>query len=85
MCSVKLICIKRSPLYNGCGHPGLWTPKMLNSTIFYLFITVNKLVYDQIMSKLQYVCSKVDGKMNVSEIVKSVNLFMAIEWGNYKR
>ena len=20
-CSVKLICIKRSPLYNGCGHP----------------------------------------------------------------
>ena len=61
------------------------TPKMLNSTIFYLFITVNKLVYDQIMSKLQYVCSKVDGKMNVREIVKSVNLFMAIEWGNYKR
>ena len=58
---------------------------MLNSAIFYLFITVNKLVYDQIMSKLQYVCSKVNGKMNASEIVKSVNLFMAIEWGNYKR
>ena len=58
---------------------------MLNSTVFYLFITVNKLDNDQIMSKLQYVCSKVDGKMNASEIVKSFNLFMAIEWGNYKR
>ena len=57
---------------------------MLNFTIFYLFITVNKLDYDQIMSKLQYVCSKVDGKMNAGEIVESVNLFMAIEWGNYK-
>ena len=51
---------------------------MLNSTIFYLFITVNKLDYDQIMDKLQYVRSKVDGKMNASEIVESVNLFMAI-------
>ena len=46
---------------------------------------VNKMDYDQIMSKLQYVCSKADGIMNASEIVKSVNLFMAIEWGNYRR
>ena len=41
--------------------------------------------YDQIMSKLQYVRSKEDGKMNASEIVESVNIFMAIEWGNNKR
>ena len=27
----------------------------------------------------------VDGKMNASEIVESLNLFMAIKWGNYKR
>ena len=46
---------------------------------------VNKMDYDQIMSKLQYGCSKADGIMNASEIVKSVNLFMAIEWGNYRR
>ena len=59
---------------------------MYNSIIFfYLFITVNKLDYDQIMDKLQYMSSKLDGKMNASEIVESVNLFMAIEWGNYKR
>ena len=32
------------------------------------------------MSKLCYVSSKVHGKMNTSEIVKSVNLIMAIEW-----
>ena len=38
-----------------------------------------------IKDKIQYVSSKVDGKMNASEIVESVNLFMAIEWGNYKR
>ena len=54
---------------------------MLNSTIFYLFITVNKLDYDQIMSKLRYVCPKVHGKMNARDIVKSVNLLMAIECG----
>lgn len=30
---------------------------------------------------LQYVCSKVDGVKNASEIVKSVNVSMAIEWG----
>ena len=59
---------------------------MHNSIIFFnLFITVNKLDSDQIMDKLQCVRSKEDGKINVSEIVESVNLFMAIEWGNYKR
>ena len=42
-------------------------------------MTVKKLDYDQIMpSKLCYMCSKVDGKINASEIVKLVNLFMAI-------
>lgn len=30
---------------------------------------------------LRYVCSKVDGVKNVSEIVKSLNVSMAIEWG----
>lgn len=84
MCSVKLICIKRSPLYNGYGHP-LDSQNVQFLYFFYLFITVNKLDYDQIMDKLQYVRSKVDGKMNASEIVESVNLFMAIDWGNYKR
>ena len=29
---------------------------------------------------LRYVCSKVDGVKNASEIVKSINLSMAIEW-----
>ena len=46
---------------------------------------VHKLDYDQIKDKIQDVCSKVDGKMNASKIVESVNLFMAIEWGTYKR
>ena len=59
-------------------------PKCTIPLFFYLFITVNKLDYDQIMSKLQYVRSKEDGKMNASEI-ESVNIFMAIEWGNNKR
>ena len=45
---------------------------------FYLFITVNKLDYDQIMDKLQYVRSKVDEKMNASEIVKSVYIYIYI-------
>ena len=84
MCSVKLICIKRSPLYNGCGHP-LDSQNAQFDYIFYLFITVHKLDYDQIKDKIQDVCSKVDGKMNASKIVESVNLFMAIEWGTYKR
>ena len=83
MYSVKLICIKRYPLYNGCGYS--LDSQNAQFHYIYLFITVNKLDYDQIMDKLQYVRSKVDGKMNASEIVKSVNLFMAIEWGNYKR
>ena len=69
MCSVKLICIKRSSLYNRCGHP--LDSQNAQFHYIYLFITVNKLDYDQIMSKLQYVRSKVDGKMNASEIVKS--------------
>ena len=30
---------------------------------------------------LRYVCSRVDGKKNASEIVKSVNVSMAFEWG----
>ena len=30
---------------------------------------------------LQYVCSQVDGEKNASEIVKSINVLMAIEWG----
>ena len=30
---------------------------------------------------LRYVCSKVDGVKNASEIVKSINVSMAIEWG----
>ena len=80
----KLICLKRSPLYNGCGHP-LDSQNAQFHYIFYLFITVNKLDYDQIKDKIQDVCSKVDGKMNASEIVESVNLFMGIEWENYKR
>ena len=80
----KLICLKRCPLYNGCSHP-LDSQNTQFHYFFYLFITVNKLGYDQIKDKIQYVCSKVDGKMNASEIVESVNLFMAIEWGNYKR
>ena len=29
---------------------------------------------------LRFVCSRVDGKKNASEIVKSVNVSMAIEW-----
>ena len=77
MCSVKLICRKRYPLYNGCGY----SLDSQNAQFHYILLVYN----GQIMSKLQYVCSKVDGKMNVREIVKSVNLFMAIEWGNYKR
>ena len=41
MCSVKLICIKRSSLYNGCGHPlDSQNPQF---HYIYLFITVNKL------------------------------------------
>lgn len=30
---------------------------------------------------LRYVCSKIDGQKTASEIVKSVNLLMAIQWG----
>lgn len=30
---------------------------------------------------LRYVCSKVDGVKNAGEIVKSINVLMAIEWG----
>ena len=30
---------------------------------------------------LRFVCSRVDGKKNASEIVKSVNVSLAIEWG----
>ena len=30
---------------------------------------------------LRYVCSQVDGEKNASEIVKSINVLMAIEWG----
>ena len=30
---------------------------------------------------LRFVCSRVDGKKNASEVVKSVNVSMAIEWG----
>ena len=30
---------------------------------------------------LRYVCSKIDGQKTRSEIVKSVNLLMAIQWG----
>ena len=59
----KLICLKRSPLYNGCGHP-LDSQNAQFDYIFYLFITVHKLDYDQIKDKIQDVCSKVDGKMN---------------------
>ena len=59
----------------------LQTPKMHDCIIFYLCIKVDKQDYDQVMSKLCYVSSKVHGKMNTSEIVKSVNLIMAIEWG----
>ena len=77
MCSVKLICIKRSSLYNGCGHP----LDSQNAQFHYILPVYNA----QQIGKLQYVWSTVDGKMNVSEIVKSVNLFMAIERGNYKR
>ena len=80
----KLICLKRSPLYDGCGHP-LDSQNAQFDYIFYLFITVHKLDDDQIKDKIQDVCSKVDGKMNASKIVESVNLFMAIEWGTYKR
>ena len=58
----------------------LQTPKMHDCIIFYLYIKVDKQDYDQVMSKLCYVSSKVHGKMNTSEIVKSVNLIMAIEW-----
>ena len=29
---------------------------------------------------LRYVCSQVDGEKNASEIVKSINVLMAIEW-----
>ena len=54
---------------------------MHNSIIFYLCITINKLDYDQIMRKLRYVRSKVYGKINTSEIVPSVDLFIAIDWG----
>lgn len=31
--------------------------------------------------RLRYVGSQVDGEKNVSEIVKSINVLMAIEWG----
>ena len=30
---------------------------------------------------LRYVCSKVDGMKNASEIVKSINMSMATKWG----
>lgn len=30
---------------------------------------------------LQYVCSQVDGEKKASEIVKTINVLMAIEWG----
>ena len=29
---------------------------------------------------LRYVCSQVNGEKNMSEIIKSINVFMAIEW-----
>ena len=41
MCSVKLICIKRSSLYNRCGHP--LDSQNAQFHYIYLFITVNKL------------------------------------------
>ena len=59
----------------------LQTLKMHDCIIFCLCIKVDKQDYDQVMSKLCYVSSKVHGKMNTNEIVKSVNLIMAIEWG----
>ena len=71
------ICIKRSPLYNGCGHP-----LDSRSAQFHYILPVYN---GQQIGKLQYVWSTADGKMNASEIVKSVNLFMVMEWGNYKR
>ena len=59
----------------------LQTLKMRDCIIFCLCIKVDKQDYDQVMSKLCYVSPKVHGKMNTNEIVKSVNLIMAIEWG----
>ena len=77
----KLNCIERSPLQNRCGPAPFRLPKCTIALFFYLCIKVDKQDYDQVMSKLCYVSSKVHGKMNTSEIVKSVNLIMAIEWG----
>ena len=37
-----------------------------------------KVLYRKLM--LRYVCSQVDGEKNASEIVKSINVLMAIEW-----
>ena len=65
----------------------LQTPKMHDCIIFYLCIKVDKQDYDQVMSKLCYVSSKVHGKMNTSEITKSSNQLI-LSWqsngGNYK-
>jgi len=30
---------------------------------------------------LQYVCNQVDGEKNLSKIVKSINILLAVEWG----
>ena len=77
----KLNCIERSPPLKQMRSGPLQTLKMHDCIILYLCIKVDKQDYDQVMSKLCYVSSKVHGKMNTNEIVKSVNLIMAIEWG----
>ena len=63
----------------------LQTPKMHDCIIFYLCIKVDKQDYDQVMSKLCYVSSKVHGKMNTSEIVNQLTFSWQSNGVNYKR
>ena len=75
----KLIFIERPPLYNGWGHP-----LDSQSTQLHYFLLVYKGQQIELRSNHEQTLPCVTqrhGKMNARDIVKSVNLFMAIKWG----
>jgi len=80
-------------MYNAPCHPQTLSGQFSNITVLFLLknttsksqpldagIIANwRVLYRKRM--LQYVFSLVDGEKNASEIVKSINVLMAIEWG----
>ena len=75
----KLICIKRSPLYNGCGHPLDSQSAKLH---YFLLVYNGQQIRLRSNHEQTLLCvPQSTRKMNARDIVKSVNLFVAIEWG----